>query len=127
MALIFRLIIVVVIAATAYVFGRGGFGWGGGGGNGQGAGDGGPSTTQKTDSMTGHAWRVRVSGDTYELNDKPLSLADMRLQLERAKEQIQAKRELVHVVVMPDARVNAVRGVKDLLSELGLSTAEENR
>jgi len=51
----------------------------------------------------------------------------MRAQFEKAKDRIQEKNELVHIVVMPNARVNSRREVKEMLVDLGLSTAEESR
>lgn len=125
MALLIKVLVVLVIAAAAYVYGRGGWGWGGGKGDGKGGGDGGQSAVASADE--GHAWSVRVSGDSYELNGKPISLADMRVQFEKAKDRIQENKELVHIVVMPNARVNSRREVKEMLGDLGLSTAEEIR
>jgi hypothetical protein len=126
-ALLFRILLVLVIAAVAYVCGRGGWGWGGGDGDGDGPGDGGPPVVAPADAVPAHAWSVRVTGDSYELNGKPISLAEMRAQFEKAKDRIQEKNELVHIVVMPNARVNSRREVKEMLVDLGLSTAEESR
>jgi len=126
MAAIFRVLLLIVVAVFAWALGKGGFGWGGGRGDGSGAGNGGASPTQ-TDKKTAHAWTVSISGDGYQLNGKPLAFADLRTQLEAAKQQIVDAKEVVHIVVFSDARVKAKKDLQELVAALGLPTAQETR
>lgn len=119
--------LLIAVAVAAWAFGRGGFGWGGGRGNGSGAGNGGASQTPAAEATTANAWTVRISGDGYQLNGKPLAFADLRTQLEAAKQQIVDTKEVVHIVVLSDARVNAKKELKELVTALGLPAAEETR
>jgi hypothetical protein len=126
-AIVRLVFLLIAVAAAAWALGRGGFGWGGGRGNGSGAGDGGASGTPATEVTSANPWTVRVSGDGYQLNGKPIALPELRSQLEAAKQGIQDKKEAVRIVVTADARVNAKRELKEMVEALGLPAAEETR
>lgn len=121
------ILLLVAVGFGAWMLGKGGWGWGGGRGNGNGAGDGGSSGPSSNEVEERHAWTVRVSGDGYQLNGKPTTLAELQSQLEAAKLQLQEKKEIIHIVVMADARVNAKKEVKEMVEALGLPAAEESR